>query len=827
LELKRWRVRLFLFLLAALSLAACSPIVKAGQPNQQDFFLLQAGHTLGQTFMATYDGLTGIALYLKPAETGEGTLTLHLRASPEAVADLSTSTIPLRSITSARYYRFPFQIQGASRKQDYYLVLDIEGQGSLEAGLAPGETYLNGALYQDDLPQDSQLTFRLLYNPQQLALGLAGEVLSWLLMVAVAGFAFLPPGWGLLACTLPGWEKLSWCEKLGLSVGMSLAIYPLLILWTSTIRLHLGVATAWLPIAAGVSLLFWKNRATFRRPLAAWKAARRRLSSDAQADRVTDILLPDLAYTLLLLVLVFTRFWPIRSLDLPMWGDSIQHTMIVQLLMDHGGLFDSWAPYADLQSFTYHFGFHAATAVFAWLTRLSASQATLYTGQILNVLAVITLYPLAMRISPSRWSGVIAVAVAGLLSSFPQEYANWGRYTQLTGQIILPLAIWLALQTVQLERFSGKQSLLSAVALAGLALSHYRVLIFGLIGLLAAWLVHLNRTRFRNVLASFTAQGMASLALFLPWLIHLSAGRIYMILSNQVSTPASQTRDFVETSNTVGNILIYLPAWLWMLAGICLVWGLLRRQTGVFFIGLWSGLVFLAANPQWFNQPGLRTINNFTVLIAAYIPAALLAGSLPGAVASAGALFKDSAISIRRWLSTALGLGVVAISLWGVVPRIADIDIPAHALGTRPDLRAADWITQNITAEARFLVNSFSAFGGSSVAGSDGGWWLSTLTARQTTLPPLNYAFEKGPIPNYRTWVNSLTDAVNSQGPADPAVLAELARRGVTHVYIGQQQGRVNYTGPALDPQVLLKSPAYTLLYHQNRVWIFKFTAPK
>jgi hypothetical protein len=138
-----------------------------------------------------------------------------------------------------------------------------------------------------------------------------------------------------------------------------------------------------------------------------------------------------------------------------------------------------------------------------------------------------------------------------------------------------------------------------------------------------------------------------------------------------------------------------------------------------------------------------------------------------------------------------------------------------------------DWITKNIPADARFLVNSFSAFGGSSVAGSDGGWWLSILTARSTTLPPLNYAFEKGPIPNYRSWVNSLTEEVTTRGLADPAVQAELARRGVTHVYIGQQQGRVNYAGPTLDPQVMLKSPAYSLLFHQDRVWIFKFTPPQ
>ena len=54
--------------------------------------------------------------------------------------------------------------------------------------------------------------------------------------------------------------------------------------------------------------------------------------------------------------------------NVPLWGDSQQHSTIVQLILDHGGLFDDWAPYADIQSLTYHFGFHAFAASIAWLT---------------------------------------------------------------------------------------------------------------------------------------------------------------------------------------------------------------------------------------------------------------------------------------------------------------------------------------------------------------------------------------------------------------------------------------------------------------------------
>ncbi len=65
--------------------------------------------------------------------------------------------------------------------------------------------------------------------------------------------------------------------------------------------------------------------------------------------------------------------------------------MIAQLLVDHGGLFTSWQPYAEMTTFTYHFGFHSAVAVFDWLTHMEIPKAVLWAGQILNILAVIVL----------------------------------------------------------------------------------------------------------------------------------------------------------------------------------------------------------------------------------------------------------------------------------------------------------------------------------------------------------------------------------------------------------------------------------------------------
>ena len=153
---------------------------------------------------------------------------------------------------------------------------------------------------------------------------------------------------------------------------------------------------------------------------------------------------------------------------------------------------------------------------------------------------------------------------------------------------------------------------------------------------------------------------------------------------------------------------------------------------------------------------------------------------------------------------------------------MGDLQVASHVLVTRPDVRAMTWIRGNTPEDARFLTNSFFAYGGSAVVGSDGGWWLPLLAERANTVPPLNYGTEQGPRPDYSEWVNDLVRQVQDAGVDDPATLAMLWERGVTHIYIGQRQGQVNYKGDAiLNPQVLLDSAYWRVIYHEDRVWVF------
>ena len=160
----------------------------------------------------------------------------------------------------------------------------------------------------------------------------------------------------------------------------------------------------------------------------------------------------------------------------------------------------------------------------------------------------------------------------------------------------------------------------------------------------------------------------------------------------------------------------------------------------------------------------------------------------------------------------------------GVSRRIGEISRESYTLVTEPDIRASAWINENLSADARFLVNSFSAYGGTLVVGSDGGWWLPLLAQRGTNLPPISYAWEAGPSENYIQYINSLTFEYQELGIRDENYLSQLAERNITHIYIGQRQGKVNYFGPhVLSPEQILENPLFQPIYHEDRVWIFSF----
>ena len=861
---------LLLLVLILIITSGCTRYISdSAQGNLTSYIHIDHQKTLGQTFTARFDGLAGVGLILKPAETGPspgaGEMILHLRSDPQSDQDLRTASFPVQKIKDGGNYRFFFQPLPDSNQQDYYLLLEMKATGEIEVGVAGVETYLDGSVHQNGIAEEGQLTFSLKYDSTSLYTGLIKEVMQWLVWLFISLFIFTLPGWALLSLTWSGWNNLDFWEKISLGSGASLAIYPVLFLWTNLVGLHLGVIYAWLPALLGLVALVWRNyRVIFRRvslrfnrnshtpevisdnqtPEISISHQDQSKTNDVEVTTPSSVLhifsvesLNDAAskaaMVFLVGVIIFSRIWVIRSLDFPLWGDSYQHTMISQLIVDNNGLFHSWLPYAELSTFTYHFGFHSLVACFNWISGLPMEKATLWVGQIVNILAVISLYPLTRKLSRNRWSGVALLLIAGLISPMPMSYVNWGRYTQLAGQAMLPTAVyctWILLQSKQISRSA---LVANWIILGGVALTHYRVLIFLLLFVMAVFIVNFRLRAFTQLVQRIFLIGAGGVLFFLPWLLAITPYKMIQNFLMQITTAPSQTSKFLVLDyNSLSNPFEFFSPLIWFSLLIIMGWAIWRRKTDFATIFIWWFLIFGAANPYFFGLPGAGVLNNFAVQISLYIPFGILIGAALAQLIAFlnnqlnqtkyfGSSLRTSAVIT---LSALILAGVIALAISLTSQRLDDIKPSRFTLMTRPDEQAMVWIQQNTNPADRFLVNSFFAYGGTVITGSDGGWWLPFLTKRLSTQPPLNYSVEEGPEAGYTDHINELAKTIGEKGLSNPETMDLLQKHGINFVYTGQQQGRVNSPKPLLDLNSLKVSPHFQLVYHQDQVWIFKIT---
>jgi len=699
---KRFGV-LLLALGALVLLTGCSEFVDRDQTAlvPERTVVLEPGHAVGQTFVARHGGLDGVDFWLEVQPGSAGVLRLHLRPEPQSSTDLAVAELPLNAITVPGFYRFSFPADNRSHSAYRYAFLELDGVGAVRVGAAPGEAYIDGAAYRDHEPLDAQLAFRLTYTPWGMALELGQAVLEGMGLLAVAALLYLVPGYALVAwlwrphpspggyAATPsplltrgqergggrGWGEV-WPARMALAAGLSLALYPLLFLWTDLVGLHMGPLYAWGPVLLGLAALAWRYRRW--RPRQGWEALRAWARSDA--------LWPDLALVIILALVFGMRLLMVRTLDAPMWGDSYQHAVIAQLLVDNGGLFDSWEPYTPYRGLTVHFGFPAAVALLSWMTGLEIPRATLLTGQLVNGLAVLTLYPLAVRLARgNRWAGVGAVLVAGMFSPMPAYYVNWGRFAQLAGQTVLPVALWLLWDSVDRERVAWGPLLLAGLALGGMILHYYRMPFYYATFVLA-WLVgwglsewKADGRRWLGTLGRIALVAGVALLLVLPWSSYIAGGRLAGALEAGTSAPtASEWERVLADYQVWWDVAWYVPRPLLGATLLALFWALAQRRWAVAACPLWvAGLAGMVAG-RLIRLPGANMMQNFAVLIALYIPVGLMVGWLIGEIA--GWLGRLGATSV-----------LLALALWSARGQMGVVDT-RFALVNRPDIRAMAWI---------------------------------------------------------------------------------------------------------------------------------------
>lgn len=632
-----------------------------------------------------------------------------------------------------------------------------------------------------------------------------GGFREWAGAFLAATWLFILPGWAILRLW-DGAQRLTLPEQAGLAIGLGLAIYPLFLLFTDLVGLHLGPLNAWLPPLLTLPLLAWKLKHQPLSQLDGWRAQER-----------NGNLWPNLALLIVISAVILVRCLPVHSISIPFWADSLHHTMITQLILDHGGLFTSWHPYAELKTLTYHFGFHTQAAVFTWIIGAETPRAVVLFGQIANIAAVFALYPWALRLGQTRWAGVAAIFFAGFMAAMPMYYVNWGRYTQLVGQVVMPAALYITWELLtSAERRPKMLMLLSILSLAGMVLTHYRIAIFAVAFFPAFIIVEGIRHPWRQWVMRSMVLGGGTGLIVLPWFLRMLQGDLLdiaiMIIKATASTGGRSPS--TDSANVIISLSFFLPLVMWYAIPVSLMWALWRRKYALILIAFWWIFITLLVNPQWLRLPGAAILTNFALVIAAYIPAGILVGVAIGWVVYR---LRHPILQLLVLLSMVGGIW------WGWDARIQNVGNESTNYMTTADIEAAKWIDAHLPADAHFLINGYYLNTGS-VVGSDAGWWLPLLAHRKVVLPPMVYGAEQGPRPDYEEWINHLYTTLYNQGINDPQTVALLREHGITHIYVGHYQGTIGYHGTnhVLKPELLLENPVFHPIYHEDGVWIFE-----
>jgi hypothetical protein len=623
-------------------------------------------------------------------------------------------------------------------------------------------------------------------------------VLPTLVTLAV----FILPGYAMVSILLYA-VPLSLVDRVCIAIGTSLVIIPLLLLFCTTLGVRCGPSSivVLLILSAGVIIGDIGRRHRIPQALTAFKL---------------PISFEEWLLLLVFLVTLAFRLWAIRGQDFPAWTDGYHHTLISQIIRDTGFIPQSYRPYAPIDRFTYHFGFHSIVAAWAWLTALPTPKSTLIVAQIINSLVVPTLYIFAKTLTGRRDVGLLSAMVAGLVSIMPAYYVNWSRNTQLAGQTILPVALVAFIQILESPNKRWRWSALATLLLAGLFLTHYRV--WGFVALfLVAYLVFrlpevgLGRQSWQRLIW-LAGSGFASTLLVMPWAWHIFREFLLPKHIAPAIESAAMTAARIETYR-----IYFAPAPLsWLLdqiispfqlliAFLGTLFGMLSHRRVILTLLTWVGLEFLVATPAWTGLPQrLALFNSFAVAIGLYLVTSIFIALF--------AIYVIDGLS-TRWRSarpvlllSALALTCVMAARWQ--PILLD---PNQIFVTQADEAAMDWIATHTPADATFAIRPLFQLP-ASVIGVDGGYWLPYLAGRQVTIPPMVY-FADGDD-EYVADVFTLSKAISEV--QSPAALAELLKeRHIAYVYIGARE-------PDERREVLLASPQFESLYDQGGVTIFR-----
>ncbi|WP_245668987.1 hypothetical protein [Chloroflexus islandicus] len=650
---------------------------------------------------------------------------------------------------------------------------------------------------------------------------LLAAIVAWLpagRVLLATGLWLIAPGY-LLERSMPG-PRPPWLLRVTLWVGISLSLVPLGYLWVTAVG---GSLPAPVLIISAILLAL----------AASWAAWRDLAGVQGQPSAATWLLM------IVLAIGAWLRAEQIADLALPAWVDSVHHALMVRVAVETGRAPWTLTPYLPVVEMPYHWGYHVVIAAAWHLSGGALPDVMLWSGQLLNWLQNVAAAALALLWWRRPSAAVVAAAIVGCISWMPAYYVSWGRYTQLTGLLLLAaLAIawqqWLD-STHRRER-TGWLALAALIA-AGLSLVHMRIFVFGG-ALLAAQSIVWSLRQSRRTIIAHVAQallaGIAAVALAGPW---------WWLLLRRVLVPAAAGAQSLTTGGSYAQLnydLMWIGPneWLVALALISGAIGVARRQAATAVLMLWVGGLAVLTNPwlvSYLAPPaGLALLiysltqrkwlwSGVGVLLLAINPATVrlpFLWLLPVDIAAISLFLPLSSLisggvaliwpAQRRWWQIGGTAVLLGLALWGANQQRAIVN-PITVLATAADREAIAWVAGNTDPTARFLINAAPWLPGVA-RGNDGGWWIMPLTGRWTSTPPALFVYgDAASVQATRQRSQQIIDYGNGQA-------IDLER------LIATEQIDYIYTSPKgpLRPELFASRPGYEVAFAEGGVVIYR-----
>ncbi|MBE2224888.1 MAG: hypothetical protein IAF02_25330, partial [Anaerolineae bacterium] len=505
------------------------------------------------------------------------------------------------------------------------------------------------------------------------------------------------------------------------------------------------------------------------------------------------------ALFILLLVAFSVRLLAVRDLAFPPWVDSSRHALITAVMVEQGQTPSNYAPYLPVDRFPYHFGYHTLSASLELMTGWDLAQMMLIFGQLLNTLVVLTIYASGWFFTRRRLVGLLAAFLVALPFFFPAYYVSWGRMTQLTAVLLMPVLLGLTWRLVRGATLWRQTWWLVGILAAGVFLVHFRVFIYFIPFAFIVWLMSLGR----NGRWLAIAAGLGAL-LVSPHAINLL----------RVTEPVKTVAHTIEGYNKFpdGYLNTGWERWFVYLAGglflLLLIPALRRKRWTAVPLALvaWVAVLFIITGADRWGLPGTSLININSMYISIFIPLSLFL-----------AIMADW---VWRWLlrqnwlvqvvaALVAGGVITAVFLFGLFYQINILN-DNTILAWRPDVAGLAWVDENLPEDAVIAASTWKWLG-NTWAGHDGGAWLNPLTRHMSNALPIDHIYNRDLFAANRDMNQQATEIADWSTPAAADWLRE---NGFTHIYVGARGGFLN-------PAQLNQNPAINLLYSQDGVFIF------